>query len=279
VLLHGWPGSFLEFLPILDILQTRFDASNLPYHIIVPSLIGYGFSSGPSTISNTRTTDVAWVVNSLMVGLGFGDGYVAHGGDIGSYVSRILGAKFSACKAVHLNFCGMQQAPENIYNEPLSEIERLSLDGAKGFLMTGSAYALEHATRPSTISFVLSSSPVALLSWVGEKFLSWTDHELNLTDVLDSVTLYWMTDTISRSFYPYRDAFVSRYHESPEYFMHRPLGFSFFPHETMPSPVSWVKTTGNLVWSRVHDEGGHFAALENPSRLLQDIEEFVAQLE
>jgi microsomal epoxide hydrolase len=70
----------------------------------VPSLVGYGFSSGPSTTSNTRTPDVAWIINSLMVGLGFGNGYIAQGGDIGSYVARILGSKFDECKAVHRAF-------------------------------------------------------------------------------------------------------------------------------------------------------------------------------
>ena len=70
----------------------------------MPSLVGYGFSSGPSTTSNTRTPDVAWIINSLMVGLGFGNGYIAQGGDIGSYVARILGSKFDECKAVHREF-------------------------------------------------------------------------------------------------------------------------------------------------------------------------------
>jgi len=277
VMLHGWPGSFLEFLPVLEILRTRFSPSTLPYHMIVPSLVGYGFSSGPLTKSNIRTPDVAWIINSLMVGLGFGNGYVAQGGDIGSYVARVLGSKFSECKAVHLNFCGMQR-PENVSNDSLSETEQNALERTKHFPMTGFAYALEHATRPSTIGFVLSSNPVALLSWVGEKFQAWAGQKLILGDILDSVTLYWFTDTISRSFYPYRDALECPYHGVPEYFIHKPLGFSFFPHETMPTPKSWVKTTGNLVWSRLHEQGGHFAALERPVAFLRDIEEFVAEV-
>jgi len=276
-MLHGWPGSFLEFLPALDILRESFNPSTLPYHIIVPSLVGYAFSSGPSTTSNTRITETAWAINSLMVGLGFGNGYVAQGGDIGSYVARILGSKFSEYKAVHLNFCGMQK-PQNLSDESLDEAEEKALERNQHFLMTSSAYALEHATRPSTIGFVLSSSPIALLSWVGEKFQEWTDQELKLDDILDCATLYWLTKTISRSMYPYRDAMVSPYHGVPEYYIQRPLGFSSFPHETMPAPRSWGATTGNLVWSRVHDKGGHFAALERPHIFLQDVGEFVAKV-
>lgn len=276
VMLHGWPGSFLEFLPILQILRVRFNPSTLPYHIIVPSLVGYGFSSGPSTKADTKTLDIAWIINSLMVGLGFGNGYIAQGGDIGSYVARILGSKFNECKAVHLNFCGMMQKPEKTSNDPLDKIEQDALERTKHFPLTGFAYALEHATRPSTIGFVLSSNPVALLSWVGEKFQGWTDQELVLENILDSVMLYWFTNTISRCLYTYRDTFSCPYHGIPEYFIHKPLGFSFFPYEILPAPRSWVATTGNLVWSRVHEQGGHFAAMEEPDAFLRDLEDFIA---
>jgi microsomal epoxide hydrolase len=115
-------------------------------------------------------------------------------------------------------------------------------------------------------------------SRIGEKFQAWTDQELVLRDILDSVTLYWFTDTISRCFYTYRDALECPYHGIPQYFIHKPLGFSFFPYEIMPAPRSWVETTGNLVWSRVHEQGGHFAALEMPTAFLRDVEEFAAEV-
>jgi len=95
------PGSFLEFLPCLEILRARYSPASLPYNIVIPSLVGYGFSSSPQTRSGIGMTDLAWVMNSLMLGLGFRNGYVAQGGDIGSYVARILGSKFKECKAVH----------------------------------------------------------------------------------------------------------------------------------------------------------------------------------
>jgi len=279
VMLHGWPGSFMEFLPCLDIVKNRYTPSTLPYHIIVPSIVGYCFSTGPSTKSNTTVANVAWIINSMMIGLGFTDGYIAQGGDIGSYLARILGSKFEECKAVHLNFCGMQK-PQNadVTSEALSKIEEAALERTRLYPMTEFAYALEHATKPATIGFVLSSNPVALLSWIGEKYLTWSHQKPPLSVILDAATVYWFTKTIGRCLYSYRDVLQYSYHDLPEYFIHKPLGFSFFPYEISPAPISWVRSTGNLAWSRTHSEGGHFAALEMPDTFLRDIEDFVASV-
>jgi microsomal epoxide hydrolase len=104
VLLHGWPGSPLEFLDMLDLLRDRYTSEELPYTIIVPSLPGYGFSSGPSLQTPSSSDTIAYAVNQLMVGLGHGEGYIAHGGDIGSLVARVLAAKYPACEAAHGTF-------------------------------------------------------------------------------------------------------------------------------------------------------------------------------
>lgn len=101
LLLHGWPGSFLEFLDVLDILKGKYGPGELPFHVVVPSLPGYGYSSGPPLDRDFKCEDIAGVMDKLMVGLGFGDGYVTQGGDIGSFVSRILGKISTSCKAVH----------------------------------------------------------------------------------------------------------------------------------------------------------------------------------
>ena len=102
LLLHGWPGSFLEFLGVLDELKSKYNENDLPFHVIVPSLPGYGYSNGPPTDKNFTTEGIAKVMDKLMVGLGFGDtGFVTQGGDIGSVVSRVLGTISDSCKAVH----------------------------------------------------------------------------------------------------------------------------------------------------------------------------------
>ena len=138
-----------------------------------------------------------------MVGLGFGSGYIAQGGDIGSFVSRELAAKYDGCKGMHLNMMSIQP-PENKDELPIDDLEKSVIGRGEQFFDTGFAYAFEHGTRTGTIGLALSASPVALLSWIGEKFLEWTDEDPTVDQVLESVTLYWMTDTFPRCIYPYR---------------------------------------------------------------------------
>lgn len=99
--MHGWPGSFCEFVPMLDLLRTKYTADTLPFHAIVPSLPGYGLSSGPPTDRDFTTKDAARLLNQLMVNLGFGSGYVAQGGDVGYFLARRLSAEHDECKALH----------------------------------------------------------------------------------------------------------------------------------------------------------------------------------
>lgn len=161
---HGWPGSFLEFLPILSILREQYSPTDLPFHVVVPSLPGYAYSASPPLGSEFGIDDLAQSIHLLMLELGFGSGYVAQGGDIGSYVSRILGAKYEECKAVHLNFSIILK-PDGVSDDKLNEAEKEGLERMNAFMTRGHAYASEQATRPGTIGFVLSSSPLALLAW------------------------------------------------------------------------------------------------------------------
>ncbi|KAF4444177.1 hypothetical protein F53441_11236 [Fusarium austroafricanum] len=279
VMLHGWPGSFLEFLPILSILKDRYTPETLPYHVIIPSLPGFTFSSPPPLDQDFDCQDVARIMNSLMIQLGFESGYVAQGGDIGSKVVRILGCSYNECKAVHLNFCKIPE-PTGVSGE-ITEAEKKGIPRAQDFDRLGSAYAFEHATRPSTIGLVLSTSPLALLAWIGEKFRDWTDETPPLQEILTSVTLYWLTDTFPTSIYTYRQLVNgndSGTHGDPNWKIPKPLGYSYFPYELAPMPRAWVQTTGNLVFSRMHERGGHFAALERPEELLKDVDDFVKQI-
>lgn len=99
--LHGWPGNFLEFYSILEILTQRYTPETLPYHIVVPSLPGYAFSSPPPLTRNFQLQNIASIMNTLMIDLGFGNGYAVQGGDIGSKVSRVMAATFDTVKAIH----------------------------------------------------------------------------------------------------------------------------------------------------------------------------------
>lgn len=189
---------------MLSLLKKRYpDPSTLPYHIIVPSLPGYAFSSSPPVDRDFKAEHMAPVMDSLMQALGFGDGYIAQGGDLGSFIARQLGVESPSCKAFHLNLYQLPD-PANADSLPISEQEKKGLERGKAFRDSGSAYAMEHGTRTATIGLTLSSSPLALLSWIGEKFLEWTDEDPQLDEILDSVSLYWLTDTYARCIYPYR---------------------------------------------------------------------------
>ncbi|KAI0882617.1 Alpha/Beta hydrolase protein [Annulohypoxylon maeteangense] len=284
---HGWPGSICEFLDILDILKQRYTPENLPYHVIVPSLPGYAYSSGPPAEVDYGVDIAAGALNSLMVGLGFGSGYLAQGGDLGSFMSRVLAMSYDACKGIHLNMMGMPPL-ENPNKLPTDELEKRALARATEFLDTGYAFALEQGTRSATIGLALSSSPLAMLSWIGEKILEWTDEDPPLEKILESVTLYWLTDTVPRAMYHSRGA--GNPDEKPKIartsvitkltalklpFIEKPCGYSFFANEIVPIPRSWAAKSCNLVSFNQHESGGHFPAMEKPNELLADVEEYV----
>lgn len=209
---HGWPGSFIEFLSILSLLQKKYpDPTTLPYHVVVPSLPGYAFSSKPPLDKDWSDFDSARVLNQLMIELGLGSkasggvgGYIAQGGDIGSNISRIQAAQFDDCIATHLNMVPMTHKPEGVPDDAVDALEARQLARGHEFATTGTAYAREHGTRPATIGLVLSSNPVALLAWIGEKFLAWTDQDPSVDTILENVTLYWLTDTFPTAIYSYR---------------------------------------------------------------------------
>lgn len=290
-------GSFLEFLDVLDIYRVKFAAADLPYHLIVPSLPGYGYSSGPPLDRNFELRDQALILNSFMLGLGFSSGYVAQGGDIGSFLCRILGATSFHCKAVHckkpssntrpapalsytlVNFCAMLP-PDGFDKDALSTAELSGLRRTEQFIGHGSAYAALHGTRPATIGLVLSTSPLALLGWIGEKYLEWSDEPPSLDHILDAASLYWFTESFPRSIFPYRNAEPppNNLHGTDKYYLHVPFGYSYFPKEIAPCPVAWVRSSGNLVWHKIHASGGHFAALDKPSVFVEDLDDFISHV-
>ena len=214
-------------------MKEKYTPATLPYHLIVPSLPGYSFSSTPPLDRDFTTKDMAGVMHQLLLDLGFGDGYIAQGGDIGSRVAKLLG-EYESCKgpsvfassppsvhlflrltrqntAVHVNFAPRLSLspPDGMSIDSLSPYEKAGIERGEDFMKFGSAYALEHATRPATIGIALGSSPLALLAWIGEKFLVWSDVDPSLETILESVTLYWFTESMGRGIFPYRGVSVS----------------------------------------------------------------------
>lgn len=149
---------------MLDVVKSKYSPAELPYHIIVPSLPGYAFSSGPSVNRDMCIGDAAILMNKLMLGLGFGSGYIAQGGDIGSYVARQSAERFDACKAFHLNMLHISR-PENADKLHVEKSEKEAMPRGDDWQRYGTAYAREHGTKTATIGLVLSSSPIAMLAW------------------------------------------------------------------------------------------------------------------
>ncbi|KAF5524013.1 putative epoxide hydrolase [Colletotrichum aenigma] len=280
IFMHGWPGSFLEFLPMLDLLLKKYTPETLPYHVIVPSLTGYGLSASSAPVDKELALDqVAGVMHQLMIDLGFGNGYAAQGGDVGSFMARLMSASFKECKAVHLNM--LYPGPDDAGSvDVLTAQEQQMTQKMLKWRSTGMSYALEHGLRPATIGLVLSASPISLLAWIGEKYLEWVDdrYPLQLETILDLVSLYWFTSTFPRSVYPYRPLAVSISSGSQlpiPTSKETPLGYSLFPNEVSFMPKAWAEAVyPNLKFYRTHEKGGHFAALEQPELFLEDVEEF-----
>ncbi|KAK4699416.1 hypothetical protein P7C70_g6842, partial [Phenoliferia sp. Uapishka_3] len=268
--LHGWPGSFLEFIEAVKILREAGD-----YNIVVPSAPGYMFSDPPPVDRDYGLRDVAALMNDLMIGLGY-EKYGVQAGDWGSAVARIMGVRYDTVHCVHLNLVVLPGPPAGHSFEALSSSDKKMVEKTRKWAETGRGYAIMHATKPATVGFVVASSPIAHLCWVGEKFLDWTDQDPSIDEILTSVTAQYLTDTYPTSIYTYRERSVGL-HGEPEWFIKKPTGFSFFPEEIVQTPASWIGTTCNLVWTKEHSKGGHFAAMEQPELLAADVREFFDQ--
>ncbi|TGZ82535.1 alpha/beta-hydrolase [Ascodesmis nigricans] len=279
LLLHGWPGAFTEFLPLVEILKK---STNPPFHIIIPSLPGYAFSSRPPVDHDFTMWDVAGLMDNLMQGLGFGGGYIVQGGDLGSWLSVMM-THNEGCDGILLNMFvpGMLSEPLPTHDwADVTPEERAALMRAEMFGTTGSAYALMHATRPSTIGHVLAASPLALLAWVGEKYLDWTELDPPIESILELVSLYWFTETYPTSIYAYRQIFTATDHGdlTAQNKIKKPFGVSWFPYDLLPYPKAWTAKYGELVYFKYHKRGGHWPMMEVPEEFAEDIVEFALAL-
>ncbi len=276
VLTHGWPGSVVEFLDLLRPLTEPEDPQDA-FHVVVPSLPGYGWSGKPVAPGwgPARTAD-AWA--EVMRRLGY-ERFGAQGGDIGSFVSANLGARHpDRVAGVHLNMV-VTGPPEG--QTDFDAREQRALDRLREFRTDGSAYSHQHRTRPQTLGYGLTDSPAGQAAWILEKFAAWTDGDpvdaIGLDRLLDDVSVYWFTATATSSARMYWE--MARAPQEREPRVEVPTGVSLFPHEIFQPPREWVQRqlTDLRAW-REHDSGGHFAALERPAELVADVREFFRPL-
>ncbi|MFC0113210.1 epoxide hydrolase family protein [Kibdelosporangium aridum] len=282
LLSHGWPGSVVEFLNVIGPLTdpTAFGGkAEDAFHVVVPSLPGYGFSDKPSSTGwNVTRTANAWAV--LMKRLGY-TRWLAQGGDWGGAVTAELAKiKPAGLAGIHLNFFATFNPP---VSDPPTPEELEALAKLEKFQTDGSGYFTEHATRPQQVGYSLSDSPTGQAAWIYEKFSEWTDSDFNPESVLgydqmlDDIMLYWLPATGASSARFYWE--FGRSTPTPDEF-HVPIGFTVFPREILPLPRIWAERVykDNLIYFNRVARGGHFAAFEQPEIFTDEVRKFARLL-
>ena len=274
VMTHGWPGSIVEFLkvigPLSDPAANGGDAADA-FHVVCPSLPGYGFSSQPKE-TGWGVEKIADTWSTLMQRLGY-ERYVAQGGDWGAMVTTCIGIQDEAhCRAIHLNMPIAPPDPETLND--LTDAEKSAMEGMQHYQQWDSGYSKQQSTRPQTLGYGLVDSPVGQAAWIIEKFWSWTDcdghpeNALSRDELLDNVMLYWLPGTGASSARLYWESFNS----PPMGEVKVPVGCSIFPKEIFRTSERWArKQFGDLLHFNTLEKGGHFAAFEQPETFINEV--------
>lgn len=276
---HGWPGSVLEYLDILDALTDPTQHGGSPddaFHVVLPALPGFGFSGKPRD-KGTGVPKIANLWETLMSRLNYSE-FHAHGGDWGSIVTQaVLLQEETACTAGHCTL-PIVVPDETTLGDPQPD----ELDALQSFQFYNdwdSGYSKQQSTRPQTLGYGLADSPSGQMAWIAEKFAFWMDCErngfrhpenvLSKDQLLDNVTLYWATNSAASSARLYWESFNTP-NLNP---ITRPIALSVFPREIMRTSERWARGRfHNLVhFNNQFERGGHFAALEVPDTLVSEL--------
>jgi pimeloyl-ACP methyl ester carboxylesterase len=304
ILTHGWPSTIFEYLKLVPLLTdpARFGADPADaFDVVAPSLPGYGFSDRPTQPGATRRIPDLWV--KLMTEVLAYPRFAAHGADIGGYVTNRLGLEHPE-KLIGIHVVNELADP---YVGPgatdLTEREQAFLAGRQRTYETGQAYAHLQRTKPQTLSYGLNDSPAGLAAWIVEKWHSWSDcggdleRRFTKDELLTTVTIYWVTESIGSSFRVYADWALGGaalpdigevYPDAPKGNSAAPLGpgeripvpsaVAIFPGGGVSIPREWVERAYDLKRWTVMPRGGHFAAMEEPELLVEDIRTFFRTL-
>ena len=298
VVTHGWPGSIVEFMHLIDVLAHPEEHGGDPldaFDVIVPSLPGYGFSGPPiredGTTGPIGPRAIAGLWHKLVTEkLNYDRPYGIQGGDWGSVVSSWLAFDHpqkddAGVLGVHLNMMGLRPGLD-LKTATLSADEQAWLAKMGSTLDDKTAYQRIHATRPQTLGVALADSPVGLASWIVEKFQAWSDcggdplKRFSMDTLLDNIMVYWLTGTAGTATWLYRGAAEQKPRALPAGAkVETPTGFAAFPADIAPAPPrEWIERAYNLRRHTIMPSGGHFAALEEPDLLVEDIRAFFRPL-
>ncbi|RVU17792.1 epoxide hydrolase family protein [Methylobacterium oryzihabitans] len=285
LLCHGWPGSVFEFLDIIPRLTdpARFGGDPAQsFTVVAPSLPGYGLSFRPGQ-TRFGVEEIADTVADLMAALGY-DRYFVQGGDWGAFVGTRLAHRYPGrVRGLHLNMLPLRRdgtAAEDATPEERAHFDRLAL-----WLKEEIGYQWIQGTKPQTLAFALTDSPAGLAAWIVEKFRSWSDCGGTIESAIDrdrmlgNIALYWFTGAIGSSFYPYYARMHRGWPIPDGGTIDVPTAHAAFPAEMVRPPRSLAEKVFTDIrrWT-VMPKGGHFAALEQPELLAQDLTAFAAEL-
>ena len=289
ILTHGWPDSFYRYYKIIPMLTdpARFGGdSNTSFDVIVPSLPGFGFSDRPRDRSVTlvKTADLWFKLMTEVLGY---DRFAAGGGDFGSQITRLLALRHPGqVIGIHLTdigYAGDPVFPPDLSN--LSPAEQGYFGATQGWFYQEGAYTMIQATKPQTLAFGLSDSPVGLAAWIVEKFRTWSDcngdpaNRYSKDELLTNVMIYWVTETILTSMRPYNQQIDDADKLQAGQHIEVPAALARFPKDIgmMPPRELAERSLRIQRWTEM-PRGGHFAALEEPELLAEDIRAFFREL-
>jgi pimeloyl-ACP methyl ester carboxylesterase len=277
VLTHGWPGSVVEFLQVIGPLSDPAAHGGDPadaFHLIVPSLPGYGWSDKP-TEAGWGVPRIARAWDALVHALGY-DRYGAQGGDWGASVTTTMAEQQpDGLVGVHVNMA--IAAPDRSMLGDITPTEQKALDDLGVHRATGTGYSTQQATRPQTLGYGLTDSPAGQCAWIAEKLWAWTDcdghpeNALSKQQMLDDISVYWFTATAASSARLYWESFNTSHASEVAI----PSGISVYPHEIYRPSRRWAERRfTDLRWFEELDEGGHFAAWEQPGSFVEQVRGF-----
>lgn len=274
VLTHGWPGSVVEFLEVIGPLTdpvAHGGRAEDAFHVVAPSLPGYGFSAKP-TATGWGVEKIAGAWAELMRRLGY-TRWVAQGGDWGAFVTNSIGEQAPpGCIGIHVNM-PIARAPKSVRESP-TEADRRTIERVRYYYDWDSGYSKQQATRPQSLGYGLVDSPVGLAGWIYEKLQVWSDNPGQAWDtlgrdaVLDNIMVYWLTGTGASAARLYWESFGG----GNDGIIALPAGASAFPGDIMPVPRHWMEQRyPQLVYWNELDRGGHFAAWEQPELFVGEL--------
>ena len=294
LLTHGYPDSFVRFLKIIPLL-TKEDENGFSFDVVIPSIPGYGFSDIPTEPGMNKKRIAELFSKLITEDLGYNK-FVAHGGDWGAGISEQIALYHSeSLLGIHLTDIPFEHG----MNEPkdATSSEKKYFEATKKWQMTEGAYSMIQSTKPQTLAYGLNDSPVGLAAWIIEKFKSWSDNDGDIEtcftkdELLTNLTIYWATETINSAMRLYNEAMQAMMDA-----MYNPLvklnpfdktgdksevpaAFAIFPKDISTPPKDLADRFFNVQQWTEMSAGGHFAAMEQPELLAEDIRKFVMALQ